>query len=129
VTVSVTGKPSGLYAGSTASLAITVKQATDVLAVSTQALHTEGEETFVYVVDGSQRTKRVVTVGTTYGADTEILSGLDEGEVVEVVSFSAPRGGGNNRDGGSNELRIPEGGFGGNGPGGDQGPVIIEQGG
>ena len=126
VTVSVTGKSSGLYAGSTGSLAITVKQATDVLAVSTSALHTEGDETFVYVIDGSKRTKRVVTVGTTYGANTEILSGLKEGEVVEVVSFSAPRGG-NNRPGGTNEVRIPEGGFGG-GPGGGQGPVLIEMG-
>ena len=53
ITVDVTGKTAGLYAGSTASLAVTVKQATDVLAVNTQALHTEGDTTFVYVIDGS----------------------------------------------------------------------------
>ena len=128
VTVDVTGKPTGLYAGSTASLAITVKQATDVLAVNTQALHSEGDETFVYLIDGSKRTKRVITVGQTYGMQTEVLTGLAEGDVVEVVSFTAPSGN-SNRNGGTNDFQIPEGGFGGNIPGGGQGPVIGQKGG
>ena len=127
VTVDVTGKTAGLYAGSTASLAITVKQATDVLAVNTQALHTDGDQTFVYVIDGSRRTKRVITVGETYGMQTEVKSGLKEGDVVEVISFSAPRNSGNN-DGGTNDFKLPEGGVGGNVPGGGDGPVLIEQG-
>jgi hypothetical protein len=126
VTVDVTGRPTGLYAGSTASLAITVKQATDVLAVSTQALHADGDQTFVYLVDGSKRTKRVITVGETYGMQTEVRSGLKEGDVVELISFSAPRGGNN---GGTNDLRLPEGGFGGTAPGGGQGPVLVQKGG
>jgi macrolide-specific efflux system membrane fusion protein len=125
VTVDVTGKTKGLYAGSTASLEITVKQATDVLAVNTQALHNEGDQTYVYVIDGSKRTKRVVEVGETYGMQTEVLSGLEEGDVVELVSFTAPRGS-NNGDGGGNEIKIPDGGFGGNLPGGGQGPVVIQ---
>jgi RND family efflux transporter MFP subunit len=129
VTVDVTGKPTGLYAGSTASLAITVKQATDVLAVSTQALHADGDQTFVYLIDGSKRTKRVITVGETYGMQTEVRSGLKEGDVVELVSFSAPRGGRNGNNGGTNEFRLPQGGFGGNGPGGGQGPVLVQKGG
>jgi RND family efflux transporter MFP subunit len=127
VTVDVTGKPTDLYAGSTASLAITVKQATDVLAVSSQALHTDGDETYVYVVDGTKRTKRVVKVGETYGAQTEVLSGLAEGDVVELVSFSAPRGTGNNGDGGpTTNFEVP-GGAGGTKDGGGP-PVIIQQG-
>jgi RND family efflux transporter MFP subunit len=125
VTVDVTGKTAGLYAGSTATLAITIKQATDVLAVNTAALHADGDETYVYVMDGSKRTKRVVQVGTTYGANTEILSGLEEGDVVELISFSAPRSGNNGNGGGNN---FPEDGLSGNVPGGDQGPVLIQQG-
>lgn len=132
VTVDVTGRPGGLYAGSTASLAITVKQATDVLAVSTAALHTDGDTTFVYLIDGSKRTRRDVTVGETYGMQTEVTSGLEEGDVVEVISFSAPRGSRNGDDGGTN-IQIPEGAtFGGPGvgaPGGGQGPVLIQKGG
>jgi macrolide-specific efflux system membrane fusion protein len=126
VTVDVTGRPTGLYAGSTAGLAITVKQATDVLAVNTQALHTDGDQTFVYLVDGSRRTKRVITVGETYGMQTEVRSGLKEGDVVELISFSAPRGGNNDGNGGTRELKLPDGGT---LPGGGQGPVLIQQGG
>jgi RND family efflux transporter MFP subunit len=132
VTVDVTGRPSGLYAGSTASLAITVKQATDVLAVTSAALHTDGDRTFVYVVDGAKRSKKYVTVGETYGMQTEVTSGLEEGDVVEVISFSAPRGSRNGDDGGT-KIEIPEGAtFGGpgvGGPGGGQGPVLIQKGG
>jgi len=124
ITVDVTGKTAGLYAGSTASLAVTVKQATDVLAVNTQALHTEGDTTFVYVIDGSKRTKRTITVGETYGMQTEVKSGLKEGDVVEVVSFTAPRG---NGDDDGNNFKVPGGGSAP--PGGGQGPVLIQKGG
>jgi macrolide-specific efflux system membrane fusion protein len=125
VTVDVTGKAKGLYAGSTASLEITVKQATDVLAVNTQALHNDGNETYVYVIDGSKRTKRVVKVGETYGMQTQVLSGLEAGDVVELISFTAPRGS-NNGNGGNNQFKVPAGGFGGTVPGGGQGPVVIQ---
>jgi RND family efflux transporter MFP subunit len=124
VTIDVTGKTAGLYAGSSADVAITVKQATDVLAVNSQALHTDGDTTYVYVIDGSKRTKRVVTVGETYGMNTQVLSGLKEGDVVEVVSFSAPKGSGN-RNGPNTDFQIPDGA----GPGGGQGPVLIQKGG
>jgi macrolide-specific efflux system membrane fusion protein len=130
VTVDVTGKPSGLYAGSTADLAITVKQATDVLAVSTAALHMDGDRPYVYLIEGSRRIKRDVEIGQTYGAQTEITSGLKEGDVVELLSFTAPRGS-NKGNGGTNELKLPGGGtFDGNGPGGgNQPPVLIQKGG
>lgn len=125
VTVDVTGRPKGLYAGSSASLAITVKQASNVLAVSTAALHTDGDQTFVYVIHGNSRTKQVITVGETYGAQTEVRSGLKEGDVVELASFTAPssknRKGGN---GGNTDFQVP-----GGGPGGGQGPVLIQKGG
>ena len=125
VTVDVTGKTKDLYAGSTASLDITVKQATDVLAVSTQALHDDNGQPYVYVIDGSKRTRRDVRVGETYGMQTEIVSGLKEGDVVELVSFTAPKGSNNRNPGGTN-LKIPEGGFSGNVPGGGQGPIVIQ---
>ena len=127
VTVDVTGRPKGLYAGSTASLGITVKQATDVLAVSSQALHSDDDGTFVYVIDGTKRTKRVITVGETYGAQTEVLAGLDEGDVVELVSFSAPRGSDDGGNAPRDEIQLPDGGGGGFKDGGGP-PVIIEKG-
>lgn len=124
VTIEVTGKPTGLYPGSTATVAITVKQANDVLTVPTQALHTEQDgTTYVYVVDGGTRTKQTVTLGESYGMQTEVLTGLAEGATVEVLSFTRPTGSGNN--GGDGGFKLPPGG----GeiqvpPGGGKGPIF-----
>jgi len=92
VTIDVTGTPDGLYAGSSADVTIVVAKVTDVLTVPSQALHTDDGETYVYVVDGDDRTRTPVTTGSTYGMDTEIKSGLTEGQTVEVEAFMAPGG-------------------------------------
>ena len=97
VTSDVTGHPTGLYAGSSADLVITTEKVTDVLTVPTPALHFENGETWVWVVDGSDRTRTTITTGTTYGMSTEVLTGLAEGDQVEIEMFS-PTGGGNRGD-------------------------------
>jgi RND family efflux transporter MFP subunit len=93
VTIDVTGTPKGLYAGSSADVSIVVAKVTDVLTVPSQALHTDNGETYVYVVDGDARRRTVVKTGTAYGPQTEVLSGLQEGDKVEIQGFSAPGGG------------------------------------
>lgn len=110
VTIDVTGTPTGLYPGASATVAITTKQATDVLTVPTQALHTEDDSTYVDVLVGSKVTKKTVTIGTAYGMQTEVLSGVEEGAVVQIASFTRSAGSGNTgtRNGGT-------GGFGGTG--------------
>lgn len=117
VTVEVTGKPTGLYPGASASVAITVKQAADVLAVPTQAVRGSGEETYVYVVDGGRRVRTTIAVGATYGVQTEVTSGLKEGDVVELASFRRPTGGTVTNRGGQSGLQggFPAGGFPGGG--------------
>jgi len=128
VTISVTGTPTGLYPGSSASVAITTKQATDVLAVPTQALHSDSSGTYVYVVSGTKRTRTTVTIGTAYGAQTEVKSGLKEGDTVEVINFktsgggNAPGGGVFNRGKGGTDNGPT---FSGNFPGGGQAPPVI----
>ncbi len=112
VTVEVTGKPTGLYAGASASVAITVKQAGDVLTVPTQAVRGSGEDAYVYVVDGDERTRTTIGIGATYGAQTEVTSGLEEGDVVELASFRRPSGGTIDRNGRGG---LPGGDFPGNG--------------
>ena len=42
VTITVTGSPTGLYAGASAAVEIIVRQATNVLVVPTTAVHTVG---------------------------------------------------------------------------------------
>jgi multidrug efflux pump subunit AcrA (membrane-fusion protein) len=122
VTIQVTGKPTGLYPGSSATVAITVKQATDILAVPTAAVHTDSSgNSYVYVIKNGKRTRTDVRLGTVYGSQTEVLSGVKEGDVIEVISITGRRGTGNNRNGGPGNLELPGGGKipgGGSFPGG-----------
>jgi RND family efflux transporter MFP subunit len=125
VTIAVTGTPTGLYPGSSATVAITIKQATNVLAVPTQALHSAGNTTYVYTVKNGKTTKTTVTVGTAYGAETEVTSGLKAGDVVQVISITRPTGSTTNRNGGGGLFNrtgsgtgTTGGGFGGGGFGG-----------
>lgn len=128
VTIAVTGSPTGIYPGSSASVAITVSQASNVLAVPTQALHSSGGSTYVYVVEDGRRSKRTVTIGRAFGMQTEVTSGLKEGETVEVISFTRRRSGnGGKSPGNGGVFQLPgdnvKGQFGGgSGPGG--GPVF-----
>jgi len=128
VTISVTGSPTGLYPGSSATVAITTKQATDVLTVPTPALHSDSGGTYVYVVSGSKRTKTAVTLGTAYGAQTEVKSGLKEGDTVEVINVKTG-GGGNAPSGGLFQRGTNGDGkgptFDGNFPGGGQAPQFV----
>lgn len=119
VTIQITGTPTGLYPGATATVAITTKQATDVLTVPSQALRSEDDgSTYVYVVAGEDRTKATVTLGESYGTQTEVLSGLNEGDTVEVLSFTRPAGSGTTRT--NDGAGFPGGGI-GRVPGGRQG--------
>lgn len=125
VTIAVTGTPTGLHAGASATVAITVKQATDVLAVPTGALRSEDDRAYVYVVGDGKRERREVEIGTAYGAQTEVLSGLEEGDVVEVAGFRRTGGARGGQQGGfPGGGQLPPGGF----PGGGQGPVVIQGG-
>lgn len=107
VTIEVTGTPEGLYAGTSAEATIIVKQIPDVLAVDSRALRADGDTTYVEkIVDGGTVRTEVET-GAVYGMQTEIVSGLAEGDVVEVPGFTRPTGSG---DGGVVQLEVPAGG-------------------
>jgi multidrug efflux pump subunit AcrA (membrane-fusion protein) len=96
VVINVTGNPAGLYAGGSADVSIIVKQVSNVLTVPTLALRTVNGQTVVSKQVGGQSVDTVVTTGTAYGAQTEITSGLTDGDKV-VVALPAgvrTRGGG-----------------------------------
>jgi multidrug efflux pump subunit AcrA (membrane-fusion protein) len=109
VVVDVTGDPSGLYAGSTASVSIIVKQLNNVVEVPTAAISysTGGQATVTQVKDGKQ-VSTAVNVGQAESGETQITSGLVSGDrlVERVVKFTG--GTGAARTGGL-------GGFGGTG--------------
>ena len=91
VVIDVTGTPSGLYAGASASVSITYKQVSDALVVPTSAINPgpSGQST-VQVMDNGQQVTRVVTTGLTSGGLTQVTSGLSAGEqvVVSIVTIS-----------------------------------------
>lgn len=118
VVIDVTGKPKGLHAGTTATVAITVKQLTDVLTVPTQAVRTENGATTVQVSKDGAVSSVPVTVGGVYGTSTVITDGLAEGDQV-VVTLRTPTAGTGQTQGGDGRGQFPGGGFPGGGfPGG-----------
>jgi multidrug efflux pump subunit AcrA (membrane-fusion protein) len=130
VTIAITGSPSGLYAGGTASVSIIVKQVADVLTVPTLAVRTSGGKTVVKVRKGGKDTDVPVTVGTVYGASTEIKSGIAEGDQIVLDAFRP--GGGAGRTGQTGRTGRTGGGFGQNGgfgPGGGNGQAPTGAGG
>jgi membrane fusion protein, macrolide-specific efflux system len=89
VTITVTGNPSGLYAGAEADLEIIVSQVTNVLVVPTTAVHSVGTSSIVYLLQNGKEVAQPVTVGATSGTYTQVKSGLKSGQEVVIASLSA----------------------------------------
>ncbi|HEV7655925.1 MAG TPA: biotin/lipoyl-binding protein [Mycobacteriales bacterium] len=117
VVVAVTGSPTGIYPGATASLQIVYKQLADVLLVPTLAINRSGGATTVLVQNGSEQERRTVRTGLTSGAETQITSGLSAGQQVLVA---IPTGLGTGTGTGTRTGRTGTGGTGGF-PGGGTG--------
>jgi multidrug efflux pump subunit AcrA (membrane-fusion protein) len=119
VVVAITGSPTGMHAGATATVSLIYKQLTGVLTVPTAAVHLVSGKTVVYVMSGSQQVARQVTVGTASGGLSQITSGLSAGEQVAVTRTTRTGAGTGNtstRTGG--RFGGGGGGFGGGGLGG-----------
>lgn len=117
VTIAVTGDQDALYAGTSATVSIIYKQVDNILAVPAQAIHQDGSDAYVYKLVNGKRVKTAVTLGATYGRETEVTKGLDDGDEVEVISFQLPSGTGTGQQRRSGQT----GGFGGSFGGGDPG--------
>ncbi len=125
VVIKVTGSPTGVYAGTSASVAITVKQLTDVMTVPTQAIASTGGQTTVQLSKNGVVTTTPVSVGGVYGATTQVTKGLAEGDEVVVQVRTFPGAGTTGRTdngtgrtgGGGGGGGFGGGGFGGNGGG------------
>jgi multidrug efflux pump subunit AcrA (membrane-fusion protein) len=124
VTIDVTGTRDDLYAGSSATAVIVVAERENVLTVPAMALHTEGGKTYVNKVVEGKAVRTDVTVGESFGMQTEVTAGLKEGDEVEVQT-TVPGGGGGNREPGGGENKIFPGGGGG---GGGMGPGDVVKG-
>jgi len=107
VVVAVTASPDGLHPGSTAEVSIAYRQLNDVLQVPSLAISRSGEAQTVQLVTDAGTVQREVTTGITAGGQTQILSGLSEGDRVQITIPTAARTGGSGNAGGSG---LPGGG-------------------
>ncbi len=124
VVIDVTGTPSGIYPGDSATASIIVKQIDNAVEVPTAAIsYQNGQATVTKVVDGSHATQDVTT-GVSLNGETQITRGLAAGDqiVEQVVKFSGTGGTARSLFGGSSSGRgsgtgtgggLPSGGFGG----------------
>lgn len=94
VVLDVTGSPSGLYAGTSASVSIVAEQLDHVVEVPAGAISYRDGRAEVVLVEDGHHLPTAVTTGVTTGGMTQITSGLHAGEqVVErELSFVAPTG-------------------------------------
>lgn len=118
VVVKVSGHPTGVYSGASATLSITTKKAIRALEIPTLAVHYNGSQATVQVNNGGSVVTRTITVGTTYGLETQVLSGISAGDKVVVTLPTFVRGTTNRGTGGGG---FGGGGFGGGGFGGGTG--------
>lgn len=81
--IDLEGSAVRLPVGLTASVEVTCQSASSVLYIPAQALYTDGQANYVYVMNElGQPEKREVTVGIETVASAEIRGGLEEGEAV-----------------------------------------------
>jgi multidrug efflux pump subunit AcrA (membrane-fusion protein) len=129
VVINVTGTPSGLYEGASATVSIIYNQLSNVLAVPTAAVVFSGGKIVVYTMVHGRRVAKDVTSGLTSEGLTQITSGLTAGEQVVVpiprAVSGGSRGAGNSQSGGGVIIgprgRVIQIGGGGFGPGGGGG--------
>jgi macrolide-specific efflux system membrane fusion protein len=125
IVIGVSGHPSGVYAGASATLSITTKKSFKALEIPTLAIRYSGSKATVQVNNGGGVTTRTITVGTSYGLETQVLSGISAGDKVVVTIPTFGRGtvnrggtGGTGGFGGFGGGTGGTGGFGGFGGGG-----------
>ncbi|MEZ5182676.1 MAG: HlyD family efflux transporter periplasmic adaptor subunit [Acidimicrobiales bacterium] len=91
VTIGLTGDTSTLGNGSTASVEIVTRATADALAVPTSAVAVDGDRSTVRVLgddgDPEEVTVEVGAVGATW---TEIVDGVEEGDVVVLADLDEP---------------------------------------
>jgi multidrug efflux pump subunit AcrA (membrane-fusion protein) len=128
VVVAVTGSPSGLHDGTSATVNLIYERRTNVLAVPSAAVHTVDGATVVYQTVNGAQVSTPVTTGETADSMTEITAGLNEGdEVLVTVTTGGASTGTGGRTGTGTENRqqqqggnfgdvVPPAGFGGSAP-------------
>jgi macrolide-specific efflux system membrane fusion protein len=101
VTVSMDKVPAGAKVGQTVSVVVTTGSVSNALFVNSAAVVTAGNLHFVTVMTNGQPVRRQVQIGLQGDSTTQITSGLQQGEQVQVVIAASTTGGGAAAGGGA----------------------------
>lgn len=82
IRVRVEGLPAEAKSGDSATLTIVKEQKEDVIVLPNKAVKSYGGQSYVLVLEGEVRSERIVETGIVTTTQTEIVSGLEEGELV-----------------------------------------------
>ena len=115
VVIDVTGSPSGLYGGASATISIITEELQGVVVVPTTAIHYSGNSTTVTLDSNGSKVSKTVTIGAASGSDTQVTSGLAVGDKIYVTQISFRGGSGTGSRGAGSSL------FGGGGATGTAG--------
>jgi len=84
VKIKVNNEDGLLKGGMFAEIKLKADKAEDVIAVPVSSVVDESGKKFVYVVNGDKAEKREITIGFSNDASVQVLSGLNEGEIIVV---------------------------------------------
>jgi multidrug efflux pump subunit AcrA (membrane-fusion protein) len=95
VVIDVTGSPSGLYGGSSATVSIITEELQNVIVVPTTAIQYSGNATTVTLDSDGNKVSRSVGIGAASAGETQVTSGLSVGDKIYVteVTFHGARSG------------------------------------
>jgi HlyD family secretion protein len=88
VTVSIDNPPAALRLGQSANISVTTATADDALVVPSLAMTTSGTHQTVTVVKDGTTTAKQVTTGISANGRTQVLSGLTEGDQIQLPAIS-----------------------------------------
>jgi hypothetical protein len=90
VTIAITGTPTGLFAGATASVSIVTQQLNNATEVPTAAITYSNGQATVTVVQSGKQVTQPVTTGPSAAGQTQIISGVTAGQTIieKIVKFN-----------------------------------------
>lgn len=75
-----------LREGLTVTVSIIAEQRTDILLVPNKAITSRGGRYYVQLVSGEKTEEKMIQAGITDGQNTEVISGLSEGDIVSTAT-------------------------------------------
>ena len=87
VEVSISNPDDKMYIGMDGKVVVHVSESKDTLIIPAEAINTDRNGDFVYIVDGDEAKQVYVTTGISSTTDIEVLEGLKEGdEVITLIT-------------------------------------------